>query len=114
MGWQILACVLLTSAEVMVSITGLEFSYTQAPRQMKSFILSLFLLTVSLGNFLTTAVTLALTSETGHSRLSMTQELWFWAGLIFVTAAIYVPVAKWYQPKDYLQEESENGEADRG
>ena len=35
----------------------------------------------------------------------MTQELWFWAGLIFVAAAIYVPVAKWYQPKEYLQEE---------
>jgi len=111
MGWQILACAFLTSAEVMVSITGLEFAYTQAPRQMKSFILSLFLLTVSLGNFLTSGVTWALMSETGLSRLSMTQELWFWAGLIFVSAVIYVPVAKWYQPLEYLQEESENGEA---
>ena len=110
MGWQILACALLTSAEVMVSITGLEFAYTQAPRQMKSFILSLFLLTVSLGNFLTSGVTWALTSETGLSKLSMTRELWFWAGLIFVVAAIYVPVAKWYKPKEYLQEEAENGE----
>ena len=80
MGWQILACALLTSAEVMVSITGLEFAYTQAPRQMKSFILSLFLLTVSLGNFFTSTVTWALTNETGHSILSMTQELWFGQG----------------------------------
>ena len=112
MGWQILACAFLTSAEVMVSITGLEFAYTQAPRQMKSFILSLFLLTVSLGNFLTSGVTWALTSETGHARLNMTQELWFWAGLIFVAAVIYVPVAKWYQPKEYLQEEAENGKAE--
>jgi hypothetical protein len=31
--------------------------------------------------------------------------------LIFVSAVIYVPVAKWYQPLEYLQEESENGEA---
>ena len=112
MGWQILACAFLTSAEVMVSITGLEFAYTQAPRQMKSFILSLFLLTVSLGNFLTSGVTWALTSETGHARLNMTQELWFWAGLIFIAALIYVPVAKWYQPKEYLQEEAENGKAE--
>ena len=79
---------------------------------MKSFILSLFLLTVSLGNFLTSGVTWALTSETGHARLNMTQELWFWAGLIFVAAVIYVPVAKWYQPKEYLQEEAENGKAE--
>ena len=97
-----------------MSITGLEFAYTQAPRQMKSFILSLFLLTVSLGNFFTSTVTWALTNETGHSILSMTQELWFWAGLIFVAAAIYVPVAKWYQPKEYLQEESETGETGQG
>ena len=108
MGWQILACALLTSAEVMVSITGLEFAYTQAPRQMKSFILSLFLLTVSLGNFLTAGVTTIITDAEGQSRLSMTQELWFWAGLILVAAAIFVPVAKWYKPKEYLQEEEDS------
>jgi POT family proton-dependent oligopeptide transporter len=107
MGWQILACALLTSAEVMVSITGLEFAYTQAPRQMKSFILSLFLLTVSLGNFLTAGVTTIITDAEGQSRLSMTQELWFWAGLILVAATIFIPVAKWYKPKEYLQEEED-------
>jgi hypothetical protein len=35
--WQLLAYVLLTSSEVMVSITGLEFSYTQAPSGQLSF-----------------------------------------------------------------------------
>src|SRR5579872_2635502 len=35
--WQILGYVIITSAEVMVSVTGLEFSYTQAPREMRSF-----------------------------------------------------------------------------
>src|SRR4051794_25337636 len=34
-GWQALAFVVLTISEVMVSITGLEFAYTQAPRAMK-------------------------------------------------------------------------------
>ena len=34
--WQILAFVVLTAAEVMVSVTHLEFAYTQAPRKMKS------------------------------------------------------------------------------
>lgn len=55
-GWQVLAYVLLTAAEVMVSITCLEFSYTQAPRKMKSVIMALFLMSVSLGNFFTAAV----------------------------------------------------------
>jgi len=34
--WQLLAYVILTLGEAMVSITGLEFSYTQAPNSMKS------------------------------------------------------------------------------
>ena len=55
-GWQLLAYVIITAAEVMVSITGLEFSYRQAPPQMKSFVMSLFLLTVALGNVFTGAV----------------------------------------------------------
>ncbi len=54
--WQLLAYVIITAAEVMVSITGLEFSYTQAPPQMKSFVMSLFLLTVSVGNVFTAIV----------------------------------------------------------
>ena len=52
-GWQILAYALLTSAEIMVSIVCLEFAYTQAPKSMKSMIMSIFLLTVALGNAIT-------------------------------------------------------------
>ncbi len=55
-GWQVAGYALLTAAEVMVSITCLEFSYTQAPRKMKSVIMALFLMSVSLGNFFTAAV----------------------------------------------------------
>ena len=55
-GWQIFAYAILTSSEVMVSITCLEFAYTQAPRSMKSVIMALFLMSVSLGNFFTAGV----------------------------------------------------------
>ena len=54
--WQILAYVVLTAGEVLVSITGLEYSYKQAPLSMKSFIMALFLLSVSVGNLFTAAV----------------------------------------------------------
>ena len=33
--WQIVPYVALTIGEVLVSVTGLEFAYTQAPREMK-------------------------------------------------------------------------------
>ncbi|RPG16993.1 MAG: MFS transporter [Phycisphaera sp. TMED9] len=55
-GWQIAAYAILTASEVMVSITCLEFSYTQAPRTMKSVIMALFLMSVSLGSLFTAGV----------------------------------------------------------
>lgn len=54
--WQLWAYVLLTSGEVMISITGLEFSYTQAPKNMKSVIMAVWLFSVSLGNIFTGVV----------------------------------------------------------
>jgi proton-dependent oligopeptide transporter, POT family len=59
--WQILAYLVLTASEVLVSITGLEFSYAQAPLKMKSFIMSMFLLAVSVGNVMTGSVNALMT-----------------------------------------------------
>jgi POT family proton-dependent oligopeptide transporter len=58
--WQIFAYVILTASEILVSITALEFSYTQAPLRMKSFIAAVFLLSVSFGNLITAAVNSAM------------------------------------------------------
>lgn len=54
--WQLWAYLLLTSGEVMISITGLEFSYTQAPKTMKSVVMALWLFSVSMGNIFTSVV----------------------------------------------------------
>jgi len=48
--------VVLSASEVLVSITALEFSYKQAPLRMKSFIMALYLLSISVGNLGTAAV----------------------------------------------------------
>ncbi|KAM3862255.1 solute carrier family 15 member 2 [Diretmus argenteus] len=48
--WQIPQYVLMTAGEVMFSITGLEFSYSQAPANMKSVLQAGWLLTVAFGN----------------------------------------------------------------
>ncbi|MCH2137708.1 MAG: MFS transporter [Phycisphaerales bacterium] len=55
-GWQVLAYAIVTTAEVLVSITCLEFSYTQAPRKMKSIIMGFFLASVTVGNVITSLV----------------------------------------------------------
>ncbi|MCW1884434.1 POT family MFS transporter [Luteolibacter flavescens] len=55
-GWQLTAFVILTAAEVMVSIVGLEFSYTQAPKSMKSLVMAFYLAAVFIGNKMTAQV----------------------------------------------------------
>lgn len=55
-GWQVVAYTLMTAAEVMVSIVGLEFYYTQSPKKMKSLIMAVFLMSVWAGNKLTEVV----------------------------------------------------------
>jgi POT family proton-dependent oligopeptide transporter len=103
-GWQGLAYLILTSAEVMVSITCLEFSYTQAPRTMKSLILAIYYLSVSLGNELTSVVNWAIQDETGHSRLTGPTYYWVFTAAMLVTACLFVPVAMRYRGKTYLQD----------
>ncbi|MCF7676505.1 MAG: POT family MFS transporter [Akkermansiaceae bacterium] len=55
-GWQFLSFIIITAAEIMVSIVGLEFAYTQAPKRLKSMIMSLFLLAVFGGNIFTSGI----------------------------------------------------------
>ncbi|QDU82934.1 Dipeptide and tripeptide permease A [Planctomycetes bacterium Pla163] len=69
-GWQLLAYILLTGSEVMVSITALEFSYTQAPRKMKSVIMAFFLWSVSLGNIFTGQVNSYVQVPSGTAEIS--------------------------------------------
>lgn len=47
--WQIPQYVLVTAGEILFSITGLEFAYSQAPNSMKSVVQSFWLLTVAAG-----------------------------------------------------------------
>lgn len=49
--WQLPQYILLTAGEIMLNMTGLEYAYAEAPETMKSMILSLWLLTVTAGNF---------------------------------------------------------------
>ena len=48
--WLIPQYFLLSCGEIMVSITGLELSYSQAPVSMKAVVQSCWLLTVAIGN----------------------------------------------------------------
>ncbi|KAH8727828.1 peptide transporter-like protein PTR2 [Phaeosphaeriaceae sp. PMI808] len=50
--WQAPAYILVALSEILASVTGLELAYAKAPENMKSFIMSLFLLTSAGGSAL--------------------------------------------------------------
>jgi len=99
--WQTLPYIVLTTAEVLVSTTGLEFSFTQAAPEMKSTIMSFWLLTVAFGNLLVTAITKILThpaaGESGHAGSVTTGRFLLYAGLTFIVAILFSIIAMRYR-----------------
>ncbi|XP_034255978.1 peptide transporter family 1 isoform X2 [Thrips palmi] len=55
--WLLPQYIVITVAEVMFSVTGLEFAFTQAPVSMKSVLTSAWLLTVAFGNLIVVLIT---------------------------------------------------------
>lgn len=101
--WQLLAFVVMTAAEVMVSITCLEFSYTQAPLKLKSLVMGLFLLSVSVGNGFTAFVNYWIQNADGSVALTGPEYYWFFAGVMFLVACLFLFVVGRYQETNYLQ-----------
>lgn len=74
--WQVGAYVVLTASEVLVSITSLEFSYKQAPLRMKSFVMALYLLSISAGNATTAVVNEKMVRELPGASVTAGAETW--------------------------------------
>ena len=95
--WQVIPFLVITMAEVMISITGLEFAYTQAPRSMKSTIMSMWLLTVFFGNMITAYIAKINVFEGGNFFM-------FFAILMGIFAVVFALIARNYEVKDYMED----------
>ena len=101
-GWQVFAYIILTASEVLVSITCLEFSYTQAPNFMKSLIMGFFLLSVSIGNIFTVWINSFMIAN----NITYSQSYYnFYAFLMFITSLLFLLVLKFYKPNYYIHNE---------
>ena len=100
--WQVLPYALLTLGEVLVSATGLEFAYSQAPLSMKGTIMSFWSLSVTVGNLwvllsnvsIKSPQALAAIKSTGYSETACL--MFFFAAFALVAAALFALVARRY------------------
>merc|ERR1719427_1559986 len=95
--WILPQFVIITIGEVFLSITGLEFSYSQAPPSMKSVLASVWLLTVSFGNVIVLIVAEAKFVE------KQANEFFLFAGLVLVAGIIFAWLAYRYKLVDENQ-----------
>jgi POT family proton-dependent oligopeptide transporter len=102
--WQILAYTILTAGEVMVYGTGLEFAYTQAPNKMKSIVMSLFLLAISMGHFMVSAVNWFIRNPDGSAKLEGANYYLFFVALMVVTNIAYIFYAMYFKERRFLQD----------
>ncbi|TWT95200.1 Dipeptide and tripeptide permease A [Botrimarina colliarenosi] len=105
--WQVIAYLFLTAAEVLISITMLEFFYTQAPRRLKSIVMAFCMLSISLGNVFTALVNRFIVREDGTLMLEGASYYWFFVGSMLVVACGYLLWAPFYRGQTYLQGEDE-------
>ena len=104
--WQIAPYMVLTLGEVLVSATGLEFAYSQAPLAMKGTITSFWNLSVTVGNLWVLLSNLSVKGEavTGYVQaqgISLTAfQMFFFAGFAMVAALCFALYARVYQMQD--------------
>ncbi|NWQ87872.1 S15A1 protein, partial [Burhinus bistriatus] len=107
MAWQIPQYFILTCAEVVFSVTGLEFSYSQAPSNMKAVLQAGWLLTVAVGNIIVLIVA-------GASKLS---EQWaeyvLFAALLLAVCIIFAVMAYFYTYVDPNEIEAQLDEEEK-
>ncbi|MBK0379192.1 POT family MFS transporter [Mucilaginibacter segetis] len=102
--WQIFAYVILSAGEVLVSITGLEYAYTQAPKSMKSTMSAIWLLTVAAGNYFDVFVNGSIAEGGFFSKFTGADYYWLFTGICGAFLLVYMFVAPRLKERNYIDE----------
>jgi POT family proton-dependent oligopeptide transporter len=107
--WQVLPYALLTLGEVLVSATGLEFAYSQAPPAMKSALMAFWNLSVTIGNLWVLVVNAGVKNPgvinfIGATGFGVTAfQMFFFAVFAFAAALVFGLVARTYPVADHYR-----------
>jgi POT family proton-dependent oligopeptide transporter len=99
-GWQLFAYLMITVAEILVSITGLEYSFSKAPASMKSTIMSIFFFTVFLGNMLVVLINQSIQQKGFFSQFQGTDYFLLFAGIMLINTILYLAAVNVFNIED--------------
>lgn len=108
--WQILPYALLTFGEVLVSATGLEFAYSQAPASMKGVIMAFWYLAVTVGNLWVLLANASVRHPVVIERIAATGLgetaflMFFFAAFALAAALIFAWYARRYPLQDHYRQ----------
>lgn len=100
LAFQLPQYVIITSGEILFSVTGLEFAYSQAPRSMKAVLQAAWLLTTAVGQLV---VIIVAETELIPDRAT---EFFFFASFVGVTSFTFLFMARAYTYADFDSEAS--------
>ncbi|GMT00762.1 hypothetical protein PENTCL1PPCAC_22936, partial [Pristionchus entomophagus] len=104
--WMFPQYVVITMGEVMLSVTGLEFAYSQSTPDIKSVMQALWLMTVFLGNLLDMVI------SGSHLISDPSLEFFFYAALMLGVMVVFILSALTYTYKGHTIIDHENGRND--
>lgn len=87
--WQVLAYLVLTIAEILISVTGLELAFVAAPPSTKSFVTACWLFTVFLANFFINAPITRL-----YAKMDPSTYFFMLAGALAVVSVAFIFVGR--------------------
>ena len=100
--WQIFAYVILSAGEVLVSITGLEYAYTQSPPSMKSTMTAIWYFTYSVGSFFNAEVNNSIANKGFFSAFTGASYYWLFVGICFGFVLVFIFVSPFIKEKAYF------------
>jgi POT family proton-dependent oligopeptide transporter len=86
----------------MVSITGLEYAYTQSPKSMKSTMGAIWLLTVAVGNYFDVYVNGSIASGGYFSKFIGADFYWLFAGICAAFLVVFMIVSPRLKERNYI------------
>ncbi|KAI8430723.1 hypothetical protein MSG28_000907 [Choristoneura fumiferana] len=100
LAWIVPQYLLVSVAEIMFAVSGLEFSFTQAPKSMKTITIAAWYVSVAFGNLI---VILVAQTKIFESRAT---EFFVYAAVLTVAMLIFLKMAQGYRPRSIESDNS--------